>query len=224
MEVLNKVWILVRKRPMHLFGAAGQYWRFLKAHWLQSLLLTPARGVYLGENVRVQALGCVSAELPDARVEIGADTIVYEKAAIGAFGRGQLVIGKNCIIGDARIYSRSSVRIGDRVVTSWNVFIQDFDAHPVDPETRRIQMLMLTEKFRPIYRTPRPYEPLNWDFPVDPISIGDDVWIGANVTILKGARIGSGCVIAAGAVVAAGEYPPRSIVGGVPARVLKTLS
>lgn len=52
-----------------------------------------------------------------------------------------------------------------------------------------------------------------------PVIIEDDVWCGANVTILKGARIGRGCVIAAGAVVTS-SFPPYSIVGGVPARLI----
>lgn len=53
-----------------------------------------------------------------------------------------------------------------------------------------------------------------------PVVIEDDVWTGANVTILKGVTIGRGSVVAAGAVVTK-SCPPYSIIGGVPARVLK---
>lgn len=53
-----------------------------------------------------------------------------------------------------------------------------------------------------------------------PVVIEDDVWTGANVTILKGVTIGRGSVIAAGAVVTK-SCPPYSIIGGVPAKVLK---
>ena len=53
-----------------------------------------------------------------------------------------------------------------------------------------------------------------------PVIIEDDVWAGANITILKGVTIGRGCVIAAGAVVNK-SMPPYSIIGGLPARVLK---
>jgi len=53
-----------------------------------------------------------------------------------------------------------------------------------------------------------------------PVTIEDDVWCGANVTILKGVTIGHGSVIAAGAVVTQ-SFPPYSIIGGVPARLLK---
>lgn len=52
------------------------------------------------------------------------------------------------------------------------------------------------------------------------VTIEEDVWTGANVVILKGVTIGRGSVVAAGAVVTK-SCPPYSIIGGVPARVLK---
>lgn len=55
-----------------------------------------------------------------------------------------------------------------------------------------------------------------------PVVIGDDVWIGANAVILPGVTIGSHCVVAAGAVVTK-DVPDNTVVGGVPAKVLKTL-
>ena len=53
-----------------------------------------------------------------------------------------------------------------------------------------------------------------------PVIIEDDVWTGANVTILKGVTIGRGSVIAAGAVVTK-SFPHYSIIGGVPAKLIK---
>ncbi len=54
-----------------------------------------------------------------------------------------------------------------------------------------------------------------------PVIIEDDVWCGANITILKGVTIGRGSVVAAGAVVTR-SCPPYSIIGGIPARILKS--
>jgi len=54
------------------------------------------------------------------------------------------------------------------------------------------------------------------------IKIGAHVWIGSNATILPGVTIGDYAVVAAGAVVTR-DVPAMTVVGGVPARVLKTI-
>ena len=53
-----------------------------------------------------------------------------------------------------------------------------------------------------------------------PVVIEDGCWIGANVTILKGVTIGEGSVVAAGSVVTK-SCEPYSIIGGIPAKVLR---
>lgn len=53
-----------------------------------------------------------------------------------------------------------------------------------------------------------------------PCEIGNDVWIGCNAVICRGVHIGDGAVIGAGAVVTK-DVEPYTIVGGVPAKVLK---
>ncbi|MCL1146701.1 sugar O-acetyltransferase [Shewanella marinintestina] len=62
-----------------------------------------------------------------------------------------------------------------------------------------------------------------WETFCLPITIEDDVWIGGNVVINQGVTIGARSVIAAGAVVNK-DVAPDTMVGGVPARVLKQLS
>ena len=52
------------------------------------------------------------------------------------------------------------------------------------------------------------------------IIIEDDVWIGANCIILSGVKISRGAIIAAGSVVIK-DVAPFTIVGGVPARLIK---
>ena len=54
------------------------------------------------------------------------------------------------------------------------------------------------------------------------IVIGKNVWLGANVTVLPGVSIGDGAIIAAGAVVTK-DVPANTVVGGVPARRIKTI-
>jgi acetyltransferase-like isoleucine patch superfamily enzyme len=55
-----------------------------------------------------------------------------------------------------------------------------------------------------------------------PIVIGRNAWIGSNATILQGVTVGDDAIVAAGAVVTR-DVAPGTIVGGVPARFLKTV-
>ncbi len=113
--------------------------------------------------------------------------------------------GKNIRVGDdflanynVTILDRAMVTIGDGVLIAPGTVITTIN-HALDPARRRANVC--TAK---------------------PVTIGSDVWIGANCTILQGVTIGDGAVIAAGAVVKS-DVPPRAIVGGVPARVLKMI-
>lgn len=56
-----------------------------------------------------------------------------------------------------------------------------------------------------------------------PIQIGAHAWIGSNATILSGVSIGEWSVVAAGAVVTK-DVPPMTVVGGIPARVIKRIA
>lgn len=54
------------------------------------------------------------------------------------------------------------------------------------------------------------------------IHIGNNVWIGSHSTILPGVTIGDGAIIAAGAVVSK-DVPSNTVMGGVPAKIIKEL-
>jgi len=63
---------------------------------------------------------------------------------------------------------------------------------------------------------------VHWKLPKNDqkVTIENDVWVGARVIILKGITIGTGSIVAAGALVSK-DVLPYSIVGGVPAKVIK---
>lgn len=57
----------------------------------------------------------------------------------------------------------------------------------------------------------------------DPIEIGDDCWLGANSIILPNVKLGKHIVVAAGAVVTKSFTDNNIVIGGNPAKVIKTL-
>lgn len=102
------------------------------------------------------------------------------------------------------VASRSKIIIGNHVVFGPHVSIRGGD-HRIDVVGKFIDTVGDSMKL-----------PEN---DLDVVFEGDN-WIGMNSTILKGVTIGRGCVVAAGAVVNK-STPPYSVVGGVPAKVLK---
>lgn len=111
-------------------------------------------------------------------------------------------IGDGSALSGIVICAASGVRVGRRVMVGSNCVIVDTDFHPLDPDMRRSHPTAGACS--------------------RPVTIGDDVFIGTRVVILKGANIGEGCVVGAGAIVS-GSFPPRSIIVGNPARILKML-
>ena len=57
---------------------------------------------------------------------------------------------------------------------------------------------------------------------VQPVRVGDGVWLGSRVMVLKGVQIGDNAVIASGAVVTK-SIPASAIAGGVPAEVIRSI-
>jgi galactoside O-acetyltransferase len=75
-----------------------------------------------------------------------------------------------------------------------------------------------------VVTTGHPVAPPRWNRTIEaPIVIQDDVWIGAGAIVLPGVTVGTGSVIAAGAVVSH-DVPPMTVVGGVPARIIKNIA
>ena len=54
------------------------------------------------------------------------------------------------------------------------------------------------------------------------IKLGNNIWVGAKVTFLDGCEVGDNSIVAAGAVVN-GVFPSNSLIGGVPAKIIKQI-
>ena len=86
-------------------------------------------------------------------------------------------------------------------------------------EIREFMSLLTGEKVDESFNM---FPPFYTDFGAN-IHIGKNVWIGANATILPGVSIGDGAVVAAGAVVTK-NVAENTVVGGVPAKVIRKIN
>jgi len=157
------------------------------------------QGVYIDENVYLHA--CPHG------IEIGEGTIVMHGAVLHVYNFRQMPqsgikIGKDSLIGEySVIRGQGGVEIGDRVYTS--------------PFT---QIIAVNHVFDD------PKQPfVNQGITAEGIIIEDDVWLGAGAVITDGVRVGKGAVVAAGAVVTK-DVPPHTVVGGVPAKQIKSIN
>lgn len=108
-----------------------------------------------------------------------------------------ITLGKNVFINaGCNFQDQGGIFIGDHTLIGHNVVLATLN-HGIQPEDRTT-----------LYPAP--------------IIIGKNVWIGSNATILPGVTIGDHSIIAAGAVVSK-NVSPNTIVGGVPAKVVKTI-
>lgn len=127
---------------------------------------------------------------------------LHRPCALNARAGARIVIGDGSGLSGVVICAASSVEIGARVLVGANCTIVDTDFHPLSPEARR--------------------EHATRGAVSRPVRIGNDVFIGMHALILKGTVLGDACVVGAGAVVA-GSFPPRSLIVGNPARVVREL-
>jgi len=106
-------------------------------------------------------------------------------------------IGKNVFVNHACTFmDRGGITLEDNVLIGLKVNLITTN-HPLNPSERRATIS-------------------------HPIVIRKNAWIGAAATILPGVTIGENSVVAAGAVVSK-DVPPNTIVGGVPAKIIKTI-
>lgn len=155
-------------------------------------------GVYLDQGSYLHA--CPNG------IEIGEGTIVMHGAVLHVYNfRGMpqsgIKVGRNSLVGEYSIIrGQGGVEIGDRVYTS--------------PFTQIIAVNHIFDD---------PNQPfVDQGITAQGIVIEDDVWLGAGAVITDGVRVGKGAVVAAGAVVTK-DVPPHTVVGGVPAKIIKQI-
>ena len=124
---------------------------------------------------------------------------------------GFLEIGDETVLVGAVFMCAESIRIGKRVIVSYNVTIADSDFHPRDPELRRRDAISNAPEGD---RTQRPL------VSAQPVVVEDDAWIGIGAILLKGVRIGRGARIGAGSVVTR-DVPAGAEVAGNPGRIVE---
>ncbi len=157
------------------------------------------RGAYLDEGVYLHA--CPGG------IDIGENTMVMHHAELHVYNFRDLPhagirIGRDCLISEFNVLrGQGGITIGDRVYTAPLVQLAAVNHVFSDPG--------------------RPF--IEQGITAQGIVIEDDVWIGAGAVVTDGVRIGRGAVVAAGAVVTH-DVPPHTVVAGVPARVVKTIS
>jgi acetyltransferase-like isoleucine patch superfamily enzyme len=156
------------------------------------------QGVYIDQGAYLH--GCPQG------IDIGAGSIVMHGAVLHVYNfRGiphsGIKVGKNSLVGEySVIRGQGGVCIGDRVYTS--PFTQIIAVNHIfdDPNQSFVDQGITAQG----------------------IVIEDDVWIGSGAIITDGVHVGKGAVIAAGAVVTK-NVDPHTVVGGVPARLIKTI-
>jgi maltose O-acetyltransferase len=108
---------------------------------------------------------------------------------------GHLEIGNNVFINyGSSLVSSTHVKIGDDCLIGTHVMVMDCDFHRVEDKA--------------------------WDTSGLPIVLEDRVWLGNRSIVLKGVTVGHDAVVAAGSVVTR-NVPPRTVVAGVPAKVIR---
>jgi acetyltransferase-like isoleucine patch superfamily enzyme len=159
------------------------------------------QSIEIGRGVVVDDYGVLDARGADAKIILG------DYVAIGRFSsiiakNGTIQIGSGSNISSScRIATQSSVRIGESCLIAAYSYIGPGNHH-VGPEGA-VNFGEMELK--------------------GGVTIGNHCWIGAHTTIMDGVTIGDNSVVGANSFVRE-SIPPRTIVGGVPARVLKALN
>jgi maltose O-acetyltransferase len=134
-------------------------------------------------------------------------------------------VGKRTILHDVRffnLYRRglSGLEIGDECFVGDECLLDLAEGIRLEDQATLAERVLVLTHTNVGYRD----HPLQKHFPptAAPVVVGTGAFVGAGVTLLPGVRVGSRAFVAAGSVVTM-DVPPRTLVGGVPARPLRSL-
>ena len=130
---------------------------------------------------------------------------------------GQVVDESFRLVPPIRVDHGVNLRVGRKVFINHNCTVSDIGGVEIGDEVLiapNVGLLSSGHPLEPFERTRR--------VTAAPIVIGRNVWLGAGSTVLQGVTIGADSVVAAGSVVTR-DVPPATLVGGVPARVIREL-
>ncbi len=155
--------------------------------------------VTIDNNCQIDGFSSEKIQFGDC-VKIGSYSTLSATSHLSKFGIG-LKIGNNSAVGQfTQFGAAGGIEIGNDVIMGSYISFHS-ENHNFSDKTRLIREQGVTSKG---------------------IKIGNNVWVGAKVTFLDGCIVGNNSVVAAGAVVN-GIYPDNSIIGGIPAKVLKSI-
>jgi len=160
--------------------------------------ITAGKNLILEDNVSLNALSVDGIVFGD-QVSIARDSILFCTGIISQRGKGIVIGDRTGISARAYFAGQGGITIGADVIMGPNVQIFSENHDFSDPN--------LTIKEQGVTK--------------QQVVIGNNCWIGGGATILAGVTIGEGCVVAAGSVVTK-SMPANSIIGGVPAKVIKS--
>lgn len=170
-----------------------------------NVVLYNRKNIQFGKNVTIDK-NCILDGYSEEKiilgdgVKIGAYSSLSSTSHMSKYGKG-LKMGNNSAVGQFTEFGASGgIEIGNDVIMGSYVSFHS-ENHNFDDPSRLIREQGVTSKS---------------------IKIGNNIWVGAKVTFLDGCQVGDNSVVAAGAVVN-GIYPPNSVIGGIPAKIIKTI-
>lgn len=151
------------------------------------------------KGTRIDGYATNKIQLGDG-CKIGAYSLITCTSHLSKYGIG-LTMGNHSAIGDfAHFGASGGIEIGNDVIMGSYISFHS-ENHNFRDKTKLIREQGVTSKG---------------------IKLGNNIWVGAKVTFLDGCVIGNNTVVAAGAVVNE-VFPDNVIIGGVPAKILKSL-